>query len=209
MATQLEHLETLKEIRRIMDRSSRFISLSGLSGVFAGIFALLGAGVVNWYLDSHHLVTRNMYEVTPNWDTVVFLCLVAAAVLVAALSSGIFFTVRKARQANQLVWDNQIKRLLVNLAIPLGAGGIFCGVLLYHQVIYLIAPSMLLFYGLALLNASKYTLRDIYYLGLCEMGLGLMACFFIGYGLLSWTIGFGVLHILYGAIMYFKYDRKA
>lgn len=192
-----------------MDRSSRFISLSGLSGVFAGGFALAGAGVVKWYLGSHHLGSRTLYQTSLNLDTLLFLGTTAVVVLVLALVSGIYFTARKARKANQKVWDSQAKRLLLNLAIPLAAGGIFCGVLLYHHLFYLIAPSMLLFYGLALLNASKYTLRDIYYLGLCEVGLGLGACFFIGYGLLSWSIGFGVLHILYGAIMYFKYEREA
>jgi hypothetical protein len=183
--------------------------LSGLSGVFAGGFALAGAGVVKWYLGSHQLVSRSLYQTSPNLDTLLFLGTTAVVVLVLALLSGIYFTARKARQAHLKVWDSQARRLLVNLAIPLLAGGVFCGALLYHHMSYLIAPAMLIFYGLALLNASKYTLRDIYYLGLCEIALGLLTCFFIGYGLLSWTIGFGVLHVLYGTIMYFKYEREA
>ncbi|MBC3538228.1 hypothetical protein ACFSC6_00200 [Rufibacter sediminis] len=209
MNTHLQHLENLREIRSIMDRSSRFLSLSGLSGVAAGVCALLGAGVVKWYLGSHYLLSRSFYQTTPNWDTIFFLGAVAAVVLVLALGSGIYFTQRKARQNRQTIWDSQAKRLLLNLALPLVAGGIFCGALLYHGLVYLIAPAMLIFYGLALLNASKYTLRDIRFLGLSEIGLGLVACFFIGYGLLSWTIGFGLLHILYGTIMYVKYEREA
>ncbi|RNI22566.1 hypothetical protein [Rufibacter latericius] len=208
MSTHLQHRENLKEIRNIMDRSSRFISLSGLSGVSAGVFALLGAGVVKWYLGDHYLISRSFYKTAPNWDTIRFLGTVAAVVLVLALGSGIYFTRRKARQNRQTIWDNQARRLVINLSIPLAAGGIFCGALLFHGLIYLIAPAMLIFYGLALLNASKYTLRDLRFLGLSEIGLGLLACFFIGYGLLSWTIGFGLLHILYGTIMYVKYERK-
>ncbi|MGV3539375.1 MAG: TMEM128 family protein [Rufibacter sp.] len=209
MSQHLEHLETLKEIRSIMDRSSRFISLSGLSGIFAGVYALAGAGTVKWYMSNHNILSRTLYNVRPNWDTIVFLAAVAVTVMVAAVLTCIYLTTRKARKANLPIWDKQAKRLMINMAIPLGAGGVFCVALLYHEIYYLVAPAMLIFYGMALLNGSKYTLRDIHYLGLLEIGLGLLACFFIGYGLLSWTIGFGVLHILYGSIMYFKYERGA
>jgi len=71
----------------------------------------------------------------------------------------------------------------------------------------LIAPVMLVFYGLALINASKYTLNDIRYLGYAETVIGLIACFFVDYGLLAWTIGFGALHIIYGLMMFYKYEK--
>ncbi|GAB3810893.1 hypothetical protein GCM10028895_00540 [Pontibacter rugosus] len=190
-----------------MDRSSRFISLSGLSGVSAGVFALIGAGVVKWYLGQNNILYRNDYTVSLNLNTVVFLGSVAALVMILAISTAIYFTSRKARQNNQRVWDSKSRRLLLNLAIPLGVGGIFCAVLLYHGIIYLIAPAMLVFYGLALINGSKYTLSDIRYLGICEILLGLVSSIFIGYGLLSWAVGFGALHIIYGMVMYYKYER--
>ncbi|MFD1186036.1 hypothetical protein [Pontibacter rugosus] len=202
-----EQLATLHEIRSIMDRSSRFISLSGLSGVSAGVFALIGAGVVKWYLGQNNILYRNDYTVSLNLNTVVFLGSVAALVMILAISTAIYFTSRKARQNNQRVWDSKSRRLLLNLAIPLGVGGIFCAVLLYHGIIYLIAPAMLVFYGLALINGSKYTLSDIRYLGICEILLGLVSSIFIGYGLLSWAVGFGALHIIYGMVMYYKYER--
>jgi hypothetical protein len=207
MNQQQDQLATLHEIRNIMDRSSRFISLSGLSGVFAGVMALGGAAAVKWHFHRHNILYRNDYSVSLNRDTVFFLLAVATLVLVLALGAAIYFTWRKAKKNNQRMWDSKSKRLLLNLALPLAVGGIFCAVLLYHGVIYLIAPAMLIFYGLALINGSKYTFRDIRYLGVCEIILGLLASFFIGYGLLSWTIGFGVLHIVYGTLMYFKYER--
>ncbi len=142
-----------------------------------------------------------------NQEIILFLLTVALGVLVVALGLASFFTIRRARTNNQRIWDNQSKRLLWNLAIPLAAGGVFCGVLLYHGILYLVAPAMLVFYGLALINGSKYTFSDIRYLGICELVLGLLSSFFVGYGLLSWTIGFGVLHIVYGALLYFKYER--
>lgn len=80
-------------------------------------------------------------------------------------------------------------------------------ILIYQGHIELAAPATLVFYGLALLNASKYTLSDIRYLGLLEIVTGLMATFFIEYGLLFWAFGFGLLHIVYGIFMYYKYEK--
>jgi hypothetical protein len=207
MNQQQEQLEALHEIRNIMDRSSRFISLSGLSGISAGLTALAGAAVVVRYLGAHNIGWRGNNDITLNQDAILFLLTVALMVLVVALGLASFFTIRRARQNNQRIWDGKSQRLLVNLAIPLAAGGVFCAMLLYHAVLYLVAPAMLVFYGLALINGSKYTFSDIRYLGICELVLGLLSGFFVGYGLLSWAIGFGVLHIVYGALVYFKYER--
>ncbi|MCX2741058.1 hypothetical protein [Pontibacter anaerobius] len=207
MNQQHEQLADLREIRNIMDRSSRFISLSGLSGVFAGLSALAGAAVVKWYFTQHNINYYNNLGSQLTRDNVLFMVAVAAAVLILAFCTATYFTVRNTRKKNHRTWDNQSKRLLVNLAIPLAAGGVFCAILIYHNLLYLVAPAMLLFYGLALLNGSKYTLGDIRYLGIFEIILGLLASIFVGYGLLAWTLGFGVLHIVYGALVYFKYER--
>lgn len=209
-----EHLDTLQEIRKMMERSSRFISLSGLSGIGAGISALVGATVVYLYLDTTpfkrmpgYYVIHNDYE---NWGIGYqhFFILIAITVLIFAVGSGIYFTTRTARTQQQKIWDALTKRLLINLSIPLAAGGIFCLGLLYHGLAGLVAPVTLIFYGLALINASKYTLNDIRYLGISEIVLGLFGTFFLGYGLDLWAIGFGVLHIIYGVSMYYKYESN-
>jgi len=57
-----------------------------------------------------------------------------------------------------------------------------------------------------LVSASKYTLHDIFYLGIAEIVLGIIALFLAKYNLICWSIGFGVLHIIYCSVMYFKYD---
>ena len=207
MNQQQEQLATLHEIRSIMDRSSRFISLSGLSGIAAGVVALAGAAVARWYLVRNGFDYSN-YEVQGlTADAVQFLLGVGAVVLVLAIGVAVYFTMRRARKNNLRIWDSQSRRLVLNLAIPLAAGGAFSAVLLYHGLLYLVAPAMLVFYGLALVNGSKYTLGDIRYLGISEVVLGLLSGFFLGYGLLAWTIGFGLLHIVYGTIMYYKYER--
>ena len=127
--------------------------------------------------------------------------------LTLSIGGGIFFTTRKAKKKNLPIWDATAKRLVIHLFIPLAAGGIFCLILLFHRDVHLIAPATLLFYGLGLINASKYTLSDIRYLGFTEIILGLIASIFVGYGLLFWAMGFGVMHIIYGAVMYYKYER--
>jgi len=128
-------------------------------------------------------------------------------VFIFAVAGGIFFTTRKAKQKGQKIWDKLTQKLLLNLLIPLVVGGIFCLALMKHGAFGLVAPATLVFYGLALVNGGKYTLSDIHYLGLSEIVLGLIALFNIGYGLEFWAIGFGVLHIVYGTIMYFKYEK--
>lgn len=207
MTDSKEHLQAITQIRSMMERSSRCISLSGLSGVFAGVFALIGAYLAYLKLfsfgESYRLLEGESFA-----DVIVYLVLDAAFVLLASLTVGTLLTIRNSKRKGLKIWDNSAKRLVINLAIPLLAGGLFCIVLLYHSIVGLVAPATLIFYGLALVNASKYTFDDIRYLGLCEIVLGLAGSLFIGYGLLFWAIGFGVLHIVYGTVMYFKYERK-
>jgi uncharacterized membrane protein YgdD (TMEM256/DUF423 family) len=198
----------------MMERSSRFISLSGLSGVCAGIFAIIGAAAV--YFQLHLQDYDRYYEAAYNADTsnttynskfLWFCILDATIVLLASLACGIFFTTRKAKQQGLKIWDKSAQQLLINLSIPLFSGGILCLILFHHQLIGFLAPTTLIFYGLALINGGKYTVDEIRYLGIIEIILGLISAYFIGYGLILWTIGFGLLHIIYGSIMYFKYER--
>lgn len=205
-------LETLTEIRSIMERSTRFISLNGLAGVFAGVFALIGAGAAYYYLKLNlfepseynylHSGVRNS-----EMDFYTFFFVDALLVLIASLTVAVFLSVRKARKKGLKVWDNMAKRVTLNMMVPLASGGFLCLVMLYHGFIGLIAPATLLFYGLALFNTSKYTYSDIRVLGLLEIMLGLLSSIWLGYGLLFWALGFGVLHIVYGIILYIKYER--
>lgn len=207
-----EHLETLSDIRSLMERSTRFISLSGLSGVSAGFFALIGAALVFYYFDVAPFEGRRYYAIDPQnylWgiSPLRFMLLVASAVFVLALISASFFTIRKTKAKGQKIWDRTSLRLMINMALPLITGGVFCIALLKHSSFGLVAPATLVFYGLACINASKYTLYEIRNLGIAEVALGLFGMFYPGLGLELWAIGFGVLHIAYGTLMYFKYDR--
>jgi hypothetical protein len=208
-----EHLQTLTEIRGLMERSSKFLSLSGLSGVSAGVIALAGAAVVHLRLQTDWFSLINyqrleLYDNATHQQIQQFLLLVGITVLALALISGTYFTVRKARRQGLSIWNTASRRLAWALAVPLITGGLFCLALFHYQLIWLAFPATLIFYGLALLNGSKYTIRDVESLGYCEVALGLVALFWPGNNLLAWTLGFGVLHIAYGLTMYYKYERN-
>ena len=200
-----KYISDLEDIRSIMDRSSKFISLSGLSGVIAGVLALIGAYLAykTVYADQNYMSYR---KAILNYDTTLQLLAIAWSVLILSIASGIFLSHQKAKKTNQRIWDTQSKRLIINLMIPLIVGGLLCLILLSKGIIGLVAPLTLVFYGLALINASKYTLSEIRGLGIAEVVLGLIACQWEGYGLIFWAIGFGILHIVYGVIMHLKYD---
>ena len=198
------HLQQLQEIRSIMERSTKFISLSGLSGVVAGCIALAGASLQYWYMESKGFY---MNRLPLNTDFLFFSVVNFMSILILALSMAYYFTSKKAKRQNQSLWNTTSQRMLINFAIPLASGAAFCGVLYYYQLIGLLAPASLIFYGLALVNGSNYTLSDVRNLGLIEIILGFISAFNIGLGLLFWAVGFGVLYIVYGIVMYYKYDR--
>lgn len=211
---QESSLKTLQDIRSIMERSARFISLSGWSGIWAGGTALVGAYIASAWLKNLPEGYYNPYRTAPSpisgedYNTVVSkFVLLAVAVFLVALLGAYYFTWRKTQKQGGKVWNSVSRRLFVQIAIPMIAGGIFALKFLYVQQESFIAPACLAFYGLALINGSKYTLSDIKYLGICEVVLGCICLFVPGYGLTFWAIGFGVLHILYGIIMWNKYDK--
>lgn len=200
--------ETLSEIRHLMERSSRFISLSGFSGIFAGIYALAGALAAYFYLNPSEFGSQfDRFSVSGPQTTVLFLLSDAGIVLLLAVGTGILLTTRKAKRDGNSLLDAAAKKLIINLCIPLLAGGIFCIALIWHGDGFYLAPTMLIFYGLALVHASKYTRDDIRSLGLWEIGLGSVSLFMPGHGLIFWALGFGVFHIIYGASMYYKYEK--
>jgi hypothetical protein len=203
--------EDLQVIREIMERSSKFLSLSGLSGIFAGLCAFAGVTVA-WFfiLDTDQaLFIQYIHRPAGSYSSVMgfYLALDAILVLGFALLGAGFFSQRKAVKTGQDIWNNSTKHLLINLMIPLVSGGIFIIILLARNILELVAPAMLIFYGLSLVNAGKFTLGEIHSLGLTEIVLGLLACVFINFGLLFWAVGFGLMHIIYGTIMYYRYDR--
>jgi len=198
MDAKNDPIKDLTEIRSMMEKSSKFLSLSGLAGISAGVVALAGFYVLLQKI-------REVKESGVTENLPVLFILLAVIVLALALGSAIFFTTRNAKRKNLPIWTSATRYLLVSLFIPLSAGGLFSLILWYRGVPDLIFSATLVFYGLALLNASKYVMDEIRYLALIEIVLGLIAGF--TYGMIIWAIGFGVMHIIYGIYMYLKYEK--
>jgi predicted lysophospholipase L1 biosynthesis ABC-type transport system permease subunit len=196
--------DELTSIRTMMERSSKFISLSGLSGVLAGVYALIGAAAAYFIL--YYSAISDRMEIYKT-DPVPALFIIALIVLIASIATGVVLTIRKAKKKGQPVWGNTSRQLLFNMAVPLFTGGALMLILINRGYFGVVASASLVFYGLALVNASIFSFKDVRYLGICDIFLGLLAGLLPGYGLLFWAIGFGVLHIVYGSIMYIKYDR--
>ncbi len=202
--------DTLNDIRNMMERSTRFISLSGWSGIWAGLVALSGCIISFGLLNSYYI----KYDKRGFFDTTDYITLrnnlfyLGVSVFVIALAGAFLFTLRKVRKQGLNVWNMASKRFLANLLIPIFAGGWMIVAFLYFGHWQYVAPACLVFYGLGLINASKFTLDDIRYLGFIEAILGGICLFFPSLGLYFWCIGFGVLHIIYGIVMWNKYDKQ-
>src|SRR5690606_34816678 len=202
-----EYEKDLASSRTMMERAGKFISLSGMSGVMAGIYAIIGA--VAAYRAVYYPTSPLAYRIESIQEAsiVTKLSIIAALVLIASIGTGLWLSHHKARKHNTNLWNTTTKTLMINLAIPLITGGLFILILLSGGHYGIAAPACLIFYGLALINASANLYDEVRYLGYCEIILGLIAAYLAGYGLLFWTLGFGVLHIVYGAVMYYRYDK--
>lgn len=201
MSTE-EYLKDITEIKDMMNKSSRFFSLSGLSGIMAGVYALIGAAVA-FYLDS--IMGRGYLILNSKLFYYVLIDLVIIALL--SIITAIILSVTKAKKNNETLWNSASKRLLSAFLVPLITGGIYIVIKISSHHYGLTGSLMLIFYGLALVNASKYTIGNVKYLGYAEIVLGLICAIYPGYGFWFWVLGFGVMHILYGSLIYFKHDR--
>ena len=210
MKNDTKFIEDLKAIRKIMEESSRFLSLSGFSGISAGLTAIAGALVAYFFiLDNGSIHFEEYLSNLSDKETFSIrwqLMADAAIVLVISVLLSLYFSLKKAKREGKNFLTLTSKRLLINLLIPLVTGGVFIIVLLFQNNIQLIVPCFLIFYGLALVNAGKFTFEEIFYLGLFEIITGLVAAFVPDLSLIFWIIGFGILHIIYGLTMYRKYE---
>jgi hypothetical protein len=211
MSKEKEQLEAIQDIRKMMMESTKFLSLSGFSGIFVGIFALAGAYFGKTQFDLYFQGKNLLFDLIATEENLILIIFsICLIVLISSILAAFLFSRNKARKNGQKLFDQSSKKLFFNIAIPLVCGGVFSLAMLFYggYFVFLIAPSMLIFYGLALFNGSKYTYHDIKILGILEIILGFMALFYLGKGLLFWSIGFGVLHIIYGVLVWYKYDRK-
>lgn len=202
-----KYLQDISDIKNLMNKSSQFLSLSGLGGIMAGVYALVGAFIANEIIAESTTDRLHPY-ILPQSSIFVMLAAIAVIVLVLSVSTALLLTYNKTKKDGETIWNSTSKRLLINFLIPLITGGIFILIQLQKGNFSLIAPATLLFYGLSCVNASKYTFRDVRYLGISITVIGLIASEFTSFALELWAVGFGLCHIVYGSMMYFKYEHK-
>jgi hypothetical protein len=208
MKKDTDYLQDIGEIRSLMERSSKFISLSGWAGIFAGIYGLMGSYIALTYLDFNPQSLSVDTENNPFQQKQIFSAVqLALLVFLLAISFALFFTHRRAKRKDELLWTPTAKRLVMNMAVPLFTGGILILLFISKGFIGFVAPFSLLFYGIALFTISKFTFDEVKILGLIEILLGLISVYKVSLGLLFWAIGFGVVHIIYGIYVYFKYEK--
>jgi hypothetical protein len=207
---QNESLQELKDIKKMMERSSRFISLSGFIGISAGLCALLGAWKAKEYVDGYFggYNSNGFFSGDDFSKLKLKLLVLGVIVFTVAFLSSFFFTWQKAKKQNIPLWNMTSRKLCWSMIIPLATGACFIIAMLRYDDWAYIAPACLIFYGLALVNASKYTFTDVQFLGYGQIILGLINMLYIGKGIYFWAVGFGVLHIIYGVVMWWKYERK-
>lgn len=206
MKNHEEQLAAIQEMRNMMDQATRFKLISGLSGMIAGVLSLLSLYIVYLSTGISPFEAEALERVWRGSNPILISC-IFIALLVACMGLGLYMARRNARQAGKNAWDGSAKRLVFSLLIPVLTGGVFSMLLIQLGLVSLFAPVTLLFYGMGLLSASKFTLEAVRTVGLIFIGLGLLATGILSYGLLIWALGFGLVHIVYGFIIYVKYER--
>lgn len=207
MKKEQEYFRDLAEIRSMMERSSKFMSLSGWAGIIAGVYALVGVYLVYDVLDIALDAPNGSLSPINIIGEFFPLLALAAIILILALTTAVLLSHQKAKKRGEKIWNGTSKRLLAHMAVPLVTGGMLILILISKGLVVLAAPLSMVFYGIALFNASRFTFEMLKYLGSIQIILGLASAYYTHYGLLFWAIGFGLFHIIYGTYMHFKYER--
>jgi hypothetical protein len=208
MKEERDYIRDITEIRSMMERSSKFLSLSGWAGVMAGLYALSGAYVAYkvFQFDPDGVQYDNLAPGS-SAGNLMNVSLLALVILILSIGTAILLSYRKAGKKGERLWNASARQLVISMAVPLVAGGLLILILIAHGLVGLAAPSSLLFYGLALFNAGKFTYGEVRFLGLIQIVLGLISACFVEHGLLLWSVGFGIFHIIYGIYIHYKYER--
>jgi len=128
-----------------------------------------------------------------------------AVVLVLAFTGAVLLSQRKARKSGHNPWTPVTRRMLASLLIPLATGGLFILLTASRVPACVSASSTLIFYGLAVTSAGKYTFGEVHWLGVLEIVTGMVCLVLPQYTILIWATGFGVIHIGYGLFMHLRY----
>jgi hypothetical protein len=200
MKDKEDYIKDIAEMRSIMERSTKFLSLSGVAVVLIGVYALVAVYI------AYQVIGYDPREATSP-DMINKLLGFGAIVMAVSVITVIFLSRQKAIRRNEKFWNPTFRRLLVHALTPLLTGGILILIFIAKDLPAFIIPLSLVFYGLMLYTAGKFTFPEFQAIGLVEIALGLFSAYYTPYSLGSWAIGFGLVHIGLGLYLYFRYER--
>ena len=209
--------EELASIRNMMEKSSKFSNLSGLSIFFTGLLTIIAASVIYFDIGFSYSDVEISYSQLINNEgskenleqKIRLLSLIASVILILSLLILYVTASKKTKKEGIKLFNPTFKRTARSLVVPLVSGGVFSFFLIYNHMYGLVAPATLIFYGLGLIAASRNSYDELEVLGYVELVLGILASYFMGAGLLFWVIGFGLGHIVFGSYLHFKYDKAS
>jgi hypothetical protein len=180
-------MDNLRYIRETMERATAFTGISGWGGIAIGTTALMASFIA---------------ALQPSFKA--WLAIWIAEGLISLLIAG-WSMDRKARAAQMPLVSGPGRKAVFSLSPPMIAGGLLTIVLVRAGLTNAIPGVWLLLYGTGVITGGMYSVPVVPIMGICFMGLGALALFAPAFANWFMAVGFGGLHLVFGAIIVRKY----
>jgi len=189
--------ENLLYIRRTLEAAGQLTAVPGKHLMGAGLVALAGVAVNVLMTGAPWSQGASAGAALDTWGLV--LC-----VALALVSHGIW---RKAKHTHTPLQAPLVRKLLWGLCPALFVGGILTHLALRTQSLDLLPTIWLGCYGAAVTNGGLVSVPPVRYLGLCLLAAAAgSAVAPPGMGLTWLAVGFGWLHLVFGAYIAWRYN---
>jgi len=180
--------DNLKFIRETMERSTHFTAVPGYGGMLMGATAIVAA-----YIALQQATLRDRLIV---WLTEA--CL--------AFAIGLLAMWQKSKIAKTSLFSAPARKFAFGFAPSLIAGVVITLGLWRFEHYEMMAPAWMLLYGAAVVTGGAFSVRIVPLMGWMFIGLGAIAIALPpGYGNYLMGLSFGLLHIIFGAIIAKRY----
>lgn len=181
-------IDNLKFIRETMERAGRFTAVPGYGGVLMGVTAVAAA-----FIASSQVYLRDSLL---TWLIEAFL----------AFSIGLLAMWQKSKIAGTSLVSAPARKFALSFAPPLVAGVVIILGLWRFEHYYIMGPVCMVAYGAAVACGGSFSVRVVPIMGWCFIAMGALTFALpTGYGNLLMGASFGLLHIIFGAIIGRRY----
>jgi hypothetical protein len=189
--------ENLLYIRRTLEAAGQFTAVPGISLMAAGVVAL--AGVM-----ANALITGAPWSQWPPPACSLDIWGVVLGVSLAIVSFGIY---RKAEQMRSPIQAALIRRLLWSLCPAFFVGGLLTSLAVRGHNLEWLPTIWLGCYGAAIVNGGQVSVPPVRYMGLSFLAVSAWAALSSpALGLVWLGMGFGWLHMVYGAYIAWRHN---